>query len=292
MFYGVNPTVAALGLGNIALYAGAYTPMKRVSAANTWVGALVGAIPPLMGWAAGAGEVEGAGVGAVGGGKGGWRELLFNFPGLTSGGFGTDGVAAAVTAPPSTAGWVLAALLFAWQFPHFCALSHPIRDEYRAAGLRMLAWTNPARNARVSLRYALLLFPLCVALAYPPDFLTGPGNSGAGGGAVVEPSFAWTTAPVNVWIAWQAARFWWAVRQSKAAAGTAAAAAGSIAGGGPGRFGIARGLFWASVWYLPLVLVLAMAQKKGLWSRLRRGLTGADHLPEDDERWEDEDEEE
>jgi len=40
------------------LYAGIYTPLKQLSVANTWVGAVVGAIPPLMGWAAAAGELE------------------------------------------------------------------------------------------------------------------------------------------------------------------------------------------------------------------------------------------
>ena len=47
-----NETTTALGAGNIALYAGAYTALKRVHFLNTWVGAVVGAIPPLMGWAA------------------------------------------------------------------------------------------------------------------------------------------------------------------------------------------------------------------------------------------------
>lgn len=51
LYYGVNPTVAALGFTNIVLYAGIYTTLKRVSISNTWVGAVVGAIPPLMGWA-------------------------------------------------------------------------------------------------------------------------------------------------------------------------------------------------------------------------------------------------
>ena len=40
-----------------------YTPLKQISVVNTWVGAVVGAIPPLMGWAAAAGQLEpGAGV--------------------------------------------------------------------------------------------------------------------------------------------------------------------------------------------------------------------------------------
>lgn len=49
---GCNPLTAALGAGNILLYGAVYTPLKQVSVANTWVGAVVGAIPPLMGWAA------------------------------------------------------------------------------------------------------------------------------------------------------------------------------------------------------------------------------------------------
>ncbi|KAF9925073.1 Protoheme IX farnesyltransferase, mitochondrial [Linnemannia zychae] len=48
----VNPLTAALGAANLALYAAVYTPMKRMSIANTWVGSVVGAIPPMMGWAA------------------------------------------------------------------------------------------------------------------------------------------------------------------------------------------------------------------------------------------------
>ena len=51
-----NNLTAGLGLANIVLYAGVYTPMKVVSATNTWVGAVVGGIPPLMGWTAAAGE--------------------------------------------------------------------------------------------------------------------------------------------------------------------------------------------------------------------------------------------
>ena len=54
---GCNPLTAALGLGNIALYAGLYTPLKQLHVSNTWVGAVVGAIPPLMGYAAATGTL-------------------------------------------------------------------------------------------------------------------------------------------------------------------------------------------------------------------------------------------
>ncbi|CAG5011928.1 unnamed protein product [Parnassius apollo] len=51
LYFGVNPLTAALGAGNLVLYTSVYTPMKRMSILNTWLGSVVGAIPPLMGWA-------------------------------------------------------------------------------------------------------------------------------------------------------------------------------------------------------------------------------------------------
>ncbi|KAL3933007.1 MAG: hypothetical protein SGBAC_010583 [Bacillariaceae sp.] len=52
---GTDPVTASLGLANIGLYAGLYTYMKPRSIYNTWVGAVVGAIPPVMGWTAATG---------------------------------------------------------------------------------------------------------------------------------------------------------------------------------------------------------------------------------------------
>lgn len=54
---GCNPLTAALGAANLALYAGPYTLSKTRSELNTWVGSVVGAVPPLMGWAAATGGV-------------------------------------------------------------------------------------------------------------------------------------------------------------------------------------------------------------------------------------------
>ncbi|KAH9464494.1 hypothetical protein H4Q26_012619 [Puccinia striiformis f. sp. tritici PST-130] len=45
----VNPTTAILGVSNLILYAFVYTPLKRISVTNTWLGALVGGLPALMG---------------------------------------------------------------------------------------------------------------------------------------------------------------------------------------------------------------------------------------------------
>lgn len=44
-----NMLAAGLGASNLALYAFVYTPLKQIHPVNTWVGAVVGAIPPLLG---------------------------------------------------------------------------------------------------------------------------------------------------------------------------------------------------------------------------------------------------
>lgn len=40
LYYGVNGLTASLGLANLLLYTTVYTPLKRISILNTWVGSL------------------------------------------------------------------------------------------------------------------------------------------------------------------------------------------------------------------------------------------------------------
>uniref|UniRef100_UPI00358EDC3F protoheme IX farnesyltransferase, mitochondrial n=1 Tax=Myxine glutinosa TaxID=7769 RepID=UPI00358EDC3F len=54
----VNPLTALLGTANLVLYTCAYTPLKRLSVLNTWVGSVVGAVPPVMGWTAAMGGID------------------------------------------------------------------------------------------------------------------------------------------------------------------------------------------------------------------------------------------
>ncbi len=54
----VNPTASVLAMTNLFLYTSVYTPMKRVSILNTWVGSVVGAIPPIIGWASVTGSLD------------------------------------------------------------------------------------------------------------------------------------------------------------------------------------------------------------------------------------------
>ncbi|XP_034175165.1 cytochrome c oxidase assembly factor 10 isoform X1 [Osmia lignaria lignaria] len=115
----VNGLTAALGAANLVLYTLVYTPMKRISILNTWVGSIVGAIPPLMGWAACVGDITSPGA------------------------------------------WIMSGLLYAWQFPHFNALSWNLRPDYSRAGYRMMAVTNPKLCRTTALRYTAVLTSLC-----------------------------------------------------------------------------------------------------------------------------------
>lgn len=62
----VNPITAALGLLALVLYVGVYTPMKQRSHWATWIGAVPGAMPALMGWTAATGRIDVAGLAVFG----------------------------------------------------------------------------------------------------------------------------------------------------------------------------------------------------------------------------------
>jgi len=62
----VNPLASSLAVSNIALYGMIYTPLKQKHWINTWIGSVVGAIPPMIGWAGKTGGME-AGSWVLGG---------------------------------------------------------------------------------------------------------------------------------------------------------------------------------------------------------------------------------
>ena len=57
----VNPLTGILGAATLGSYLFVYTPLKQITTLNTLVGAIPGAIPPLMGWTAATGEISAAG---------------------------------------------------------------------------------------------------------------------------------------------------------------------------------------------------------------------------------------
>ncbi|MEP6809014.1 MAG: heme o synthase [Chthoniobacterales bacterium] len=54
-----NTLSAFLAASTVAIYVLAYTPLKQISSVNTLVGAIPGALPPMIGWAAATGNLEG-----------------------------------------------------------------------------------------------------------------------------------------------------------------------------------------------------------------------------------------
>ncbi|ORY56820.1 UbiA prenyltransferase family-domain-containing protein [Leucosporidium creatinivorum] len=205
--YALNPLSAAIGLGTIILYCPIYTILKRHTIYNTWLGSIVGSLPPLIGWAA---------------------------------------CTASLNPLTQPGAWALFALMYFWQFPHFMALSHTLRSSYASSGYRMLAVLDPAKNALVSLRYALALLPL--SFTFP---LLGLTNA----------FFPWLSLAPNGLLAVTAWRFWRRREERRA-----------------------KELFWASLVQLPVVLMLAMVCKKGLW--------GGEEEEEEEEEEDGEEEEE
>ncbi|MEO1237915.1 MAG: heme o synthase [Planctomycetota bacterium] len=100
-----TPLASALAAFTVATYALVYTPMKRWSPAALYVGAIPGAMPPLIGYTAVTGE-------------------LFTQAAL--------------------AAWVVFAVMAVWQVPHFLAIGVMYRDDYAAAGLAMHAVRDPS----------------------------------------------------------------------------------------------------------------------------------------------------
>lgn len=59
LWAGTNALAAAVAFATLAIYVWIYTPLKRRSSLATIVGAVPGALPPLIGWAAARGSIAG-----------------------------------------------------------------------------------------------------------------------------------------------------------------------------------------------------------------------------------------
>ena len=121
----VNWLTAALGAFTLTSYIFVYTPLKRVSTICTLIGAIPGAIPPLMGWTAATNTL--------------WQ-------------YSAKG------------GWIAFGILFLWQLPHFMAISWMYRDDYARGGFAMLSVRdeNGSAVARQAIYYSLALLAVSV----------------------------------------------------------------------------------------------------------------------------------
>ena len=115
----VNPIACFLAAFTLVTYLGIYTPLKMRTSLCTIVGAIPGAVPPLIGWAAATGEV------------------------------------------PFEA-WIIFAIMFIWQMPHFLAIAWLYRKDYAAGGFHMLSVTDPSGKSvsRQIMLYSFALLPV------------------------------------------------------------------------------------------------------------------------------------
>ncbi|MGY8752340.1 MAG: heme o synthase [Phycisphaerales bacterium] len=188
--FGANVASAGIALVTILLYILVYTPLKPLTTFNTIVGAVVGALPPLIGWVAASGGI-------------------------------------------SEGGWILAGILFIWQIPHFLALAWMYREDYERGGFKMLPAIDSTGEltARVSVMTSLCLIPLAL-------FMTVTGSTGV--------LFAIAGSILGAFMTMKSIVFW--KKRDDASA---------------------RRLFFASIIYLPLIIVFMLLDRETIqWIEL------------------------
>ena len=113
---------AGLALLSLFIYAFIYTPMKKINSSAVLIGALPGALPCLIGWAAA---------------------------------YHCDGFS-------WTGGWVLFAIQFLWQFPHFWAIAWVAHGDYSKAGFKLLpSQQGPTKfTALQTVIYSMAMIPV------------------------------------------------------------------------------------------------------------------------------------
>jgi protoheme IX farnesyltransferase len=178
--FGANALTGLLGALALVLYVLVYTPLKRTTIHALLIGAIPGAMPPLLGWTAAAGSLS---LGAL---------ALFG-------------------------------VIFFWQIPHFLAIAMFQRDDYRAAGLKVLPVERGDAAARRTIVYTLGLQVLVTLLLVP----LGLGDGAYLAGAALLGAFM----------------IGWGVYGLTRAGGR----------------GWARGLFLVSIAYLPILFALLVA---------------------------------
>lgn len=121
----LNLETGLISVISILLYAFVYTPMKRKSPWAVFVGAIPGALPPLIGYLASLGNTT-----------------IF------------------VTVDYQIAG-ILFLIQFVWQFPHFWSIAWVLDDDYKKAGFRLLPTKKKDKTSAISILLStLILIPV------------------------------------------------------------------------------------------------------------------------------------
>lgn len=119
---GAGLLAAIVALATLVSYTTVYTPLKRRTSLATIIGAIPGALPPVIGWTAARSALD-------------------------------------------LEAWVLFAIVFLWQMPHFLAIGWLYRDDYERAGFPLLPVVDPdgRSTARQALLYTSALVPVSLA---------------------------------------------------------------------------------------------------------------------------------
>jgi heme o synthase len=126
LYFTAGYLACLLGVITCLSYLLAYTPLKKRTVWATFIGAIPGAIPPMIGWTAATGKLD---VGA----------------------------------------WLLFAILFFWQFPHFHAISWMYREDYARAGILMLPVVD--KDGTRTFRQIILYAATLVAVSLLPSVM-------------------------------------------------------------------------------------------------------------------------
>jgi heme o synthase len=178
-----NALASLLSALTLLSYLFLYTPLKRITPLCTLIGAIPGAAPPLIGWAAARGRLD-------------------------------------------PAAWVLFAIVFLWQFPHFMSIAWIYREDYARAGYLVLP-SGAVRDRFISWQTFLASLVL-LGVGLVPTFTALSGRKYFVGALVVGATFLY-----------YGARF--AAQRTNVAA---------------------RQLLLASILYLPAIFALLVLDKK------------------------------
>ena len=194
-----NPLAGALTAATAISYLFFYTPLKTMTSWCTLVGSLPGAIPPIIGTAAKLGHT----VNKLGVIEGPHIDRM---------------------------GWLLFALLFFWQIPHFMALAFLWREDYARGGFKIVTVGDPSGRSASVWAMAFILPMIVVAGELVRTFFEPACASSLKGWAS---PFLWISFIAGAWFFKLTLEF--ALPQRRAA--------------------VAKPLFLASILYLPVVLL-------------------------------------
>jgi len=194
VWLGANALAGFLTLATIVSYLLLYTPLKSLTSWCTLVGSLPGAIPPIIGTAAKLGQGRPHGdIDAM--------------------------------------GWLLFALLFCWQIPHFMALAVMCREDYARGGFKVATVQDPSGRTAALWSTAFIIPMLFVAGRLAATFFDPALAHGTLRGWASP--FLWVSLGAGIWFFKLSLDF--ALPQRRAE--------------------IAKPFFLASILYLPLVLL-------------------------------------